>query len=254
MKTVQHKRGTAFAMAANNPVLPAGEIGIETDTNKIKIGNGSTAWNSLGYFVPSASDISQGTLPDARLSSNVILSSVLTQSQQQTTALVDAFDRRLVNTTQNLTSGAIYWSFFTAAWTATVTQISMASGGSATALSLARMGLYTADASGNATLVARTASDTTLFTSAALFTRSFATAGGYPSSYTLQAGSRYAAAMMLVSGGNPGVMRGAACPADVATLTPRAQGVRTGNSDLITSQGSGQFNGSIGVALWARLS
>jgi hypothetical protein len=201
-----------------------------------------------------ATQIVTGTLADARLSSNVVLSSTLAQSQQQTNLLVDVFDRRLVNTTQNLVSGGIYWSFFTAAWTATVTQISMASSGSATALTLARMGLYTADASGNSTLVARTASDTTLFTSAALFTRSFATTGGYPASYTLQSGSRYAVAMMLVSGGNPGSMRGAACPADVATLTPRAQGVRTGNSDLITSQGSGQFNGSIGIALWARLS
>jgi hypothetical protein len=209
---------------------------------------------SGGAATTSASDLTSGTLPDARLSSRVILSSALAQSHQQSTSVVDAFDRRLVNTTQNLTSGAIYWSFFTPAWTATVTQISMASGGSASALSLARMGLYTVDDSGNCTLVARTASDTTLFTSPALFTRSFATAGGYPDSYTLNAGSRYAVAMMLVSGGNPGVMRGAACPADIAPLTPRVQGVRTGNSDLVTSQGSGQFNGSIGVALWARLS
>jgi hypothetical protein len=214
------------------------------------------AWElvSIDAIPIDATQIVSGTLPDARLSSNVILSSALAQSQQQATSLVDVFDRRLVNTTQNLASGAIYWSFFTAVWTATVTQISMASGGSATSLSLARMGLYTADASGNATLVARTASDTSLFTSAALFTRSFATAGGYPSSYTLQAGSRYGVAMMLLSGGNPGVMRGATCVADVATLTPRVQGVRTGNSDLITSQGSGQFNGSVGTALWARLS
>jgi hypothetical protein len=254
MKTLQHKRGTAAILAANNPVIPAGEFVIETDTGKAKIGNGSTAWNSLGYFVPSASDIVAGTLPDARLSSSVILSSALAQSQHQTTSLVDVFDRNLVTATLNLVSGAIYWSFFTAAWTATVSQISMASGGSASALTLARMGLYTADAAGNSTLVARTASDTTLFTSPALFTRSFATAGGYPSSYTLQAGSRYGVAMMLVSGGNPGVMRGAACPADIAPLTPRVQGVRTGNSELVTSQDIAQYNGTIGVALWARLS
>ena len=49
MKTVQHKRGTAAAMTSNNPVLAAGEIGVETDTGKTKIGNGSTAWNSLPY-------------------------------------------------------------------------------------------------------------------------------------------------------------------------------------------------------------
>lgn len=49
MKTLQHKRGTAAIMAANNPVLADGEIGIETDTDKIKIGDGTTAWNSLPY-------------------------------------------------------------------------------------------------------------------------------------------------------------------------------------------------------------
>jgi hypothetical protein len=48
-KTVQHKRGTAGAMAGNNPTLAAGEIGIETDTLRIKIGDGSTSWNSLAY-------------------------------------------------------------------------------------------------------------------------------------------------------------------------------------------------------------
>ena len=48
-KTVQHKRGTAVVMTANNPILAAGEIGIETDTLRTKIGDGSTAWNSLAY-------------------------------------------------------------------------------------------------------------------------------------------------------------------------------------------------------------
>jgi len=67
-KTVQHKRGTAVVMTANNPILAAGEIGIETDTLRIKIGDGSTAWNSLSYQAPSASDITLGTLTDTRLS------------------------------------------------------------------------------------------------------------------------------------------------------------------------------------------
>ena len=47
---IQLKRATASAWAAANTVLFAGEIGLETDTNKFKIGNGSTAFNSLPYF------------------------------------------------------------------------------------------------------------------------------------------------------------------------------------------------------------
>ena len=47
---IQLRRDTAATWASVNPVLLAGEAGLETDTNKIKIGNGSTAWNSLAYF------------------------------------------------------------------------------------------------------------------------------------------------------------------------------------------------------------
>ena len=38
---------------ASNPVLLEGEIGIEIDSarNRIKIGDGSTAWNDLPYFL-----------------------------------------------------------------------------------------------------------------------------------------------------------------------------------------------------------
>ena len=43
------RNDTSANWYTNNPVLGAGEIGIEKDTNKIKIGNGSTAWNSLPY-------------------------------------------------------------------------------------------------------------------------------------------------------------------------------------------------------------
>ena len=44
------RRGTAAAWTSANPTLASGEPGYETDTAKIKIGDGSTAWNSLAYF------------------------------------------------------------------------------------------------------------------------------------------------------------------------------------------------------------
>lgn len=46
---IQLRRGTAAQWTAQNPVLSAGEPGVEVDTSKIKIGDGSTAWNSLLY-------------------------------------------------------------------------------------------------------------------------------------------------------------------------------------------------------------
>jgi len=47
---IQLRSDTSANWASVNPVLLAGEMGLETNTNRIKIGNGSTAWNSLGYF------------------------------------------------------------------------------------------------------------------------------------------------------------------------------------------------------------
>lgn len=49
MITLQHKRGTAAQWTSLNPVLASGEIGVETDTNKFKIGNGTSTWSSLAY-------------------------------------------------------------------------------------------------------------------------------------------------------------------------------------------------------------
>lgn len=35
-----------------NPILDLGVVGSETDTYLSKIGDGSTAWNDLGYQIP----------------------------------------------------------------------------------------------------------------------------------------------------------------------------------------------------------
>jgi hypothetical protein len=47
---IQLRRDTAANWTSANPVLAAGELGVETDTGFVKIGNGSTVWNSLSYF------------------------------------------------------------------------------------------------------------------------------------------------------------------------------------------------------------
>ena len=44
------RRDTAANWTSANPTLLAGEIGIESDTLKWKVGTGSTAWTSLGYI------------------------------------------------------------------------------------------------------------------------------------------------------------------------------------------------------------
>ena len=46
---LQVRRGTADQWASVNPILAAGEMGLESDTNFIKFGNGTDHWADLGY-------------------------------------------------------------------------------------------------------------------------------------------------------------------------------------------------------------
>lgn len=54
---IQLRRDTAANWTANNPILADGEEGFETDTKKRKVGDGSTAWNSLDYETSNASGL-----------------------------------------------------------------------------------------------------------------------------------------------------------------------------------------------------
>jgi len=47
---LQLRRGSAAQWTAANTLLAQGELGLETDTGKLKIGDGSTAWTSLAYY------------------------------------------------------------------------------------------------------------------------------------------------------------------------------------------------------------
>src|SRR6056297_2912718 len=46
---IQFRRGTSTEWETNNPVLAEGEMGLELDTFKFKIGNGVDPWNDLDY-------------------------------------------------------------------------------------------------------------------------------------------------------------------------------------------------------------
>ena len=59
---IQVRRGTASQWTSANTTLASGEWGFESDTGKVKIGDGSTAWNSLGYTgAGSVTSITAGT-------------------------------------------------------------------------------------------------------------------------------------------------------------------------------------------------
>lgn len=49
-KLIQYRRGDASVWTSVNPVLAEGEAGYETDTKKIKVGDGVSAWADLAYI------------------------------------------------------------------------------------------------------------------------------------------------------------------------------------------------------------
>ena len=72
---IQVRRGTAASWTSTNPTLAAGEIGFETDTNKMKIGNGSTAWSSLSYIATGAAGTVTSVATGTGLSGGTITTS-----------------------------------------------------------------------------------------------------------------------------------------------------------------------------------
>jgi hypothetical protein len=66
---IQLRRDTAANWTSVNPTLAQGELGVETDTGKIKLGTGSTAWTSLSYFVGNIAGTTLDAIGDVSASS-----------------------------------------------------------------------------------------------------------------------------------------------------------------------------------------
>jgi hypothetical protein len=77
---IQLRRDTSANWTSLNPTLSAGEVGFETNTGKFKIGNGSSLWSALDYFLDS-SDLS------AYLTVASASTTYLTQASASTTYL-----------------------------------------------------------------------------------------------------------------------------------------------------------------------
>lgn len=194
----------------------------------------------------SASALTSGTLADARLSSNIPTWAGIATSQNQPASTLDVFPRGECTTTSaGANSGQIFFLFFTPSVSFTVSAITCCSGTTAgSGLTLARMGLYVFDET-TATLVARTASDTTLFAATnTAYTRSLATAGGYPATYTLTAGTRYGVAVIQV-GTTSSSYAGRTNATAVGGLAPRVSASLASQTDLVTSGTPGNAQANI---------
>jgi hypothetical protein len=127
---IQIRRDTASNWTSANTVLAQGELGAETDTSKIKIGDGSTVWNSLGYLIDAGGYItatSTNTLSNKTLAATT-LSGQLTGADQTVSAInlkdygeitnalgnttgAKTIDLTLGNSVTATTTGATTWTF-----------------------------------------------------------------------------------------------------------------------------------------------
>jgi hypothetical protein len=98
-------------------------------------------------------------------------------------------------------SGRLWVSYFIATASTTITKLVMLAGATVTVgATLARVALFTVAPDGSITKVAQTASDNTLGTSGyTAYERVLSTVGGFPASYTLVPGTRYALGWLQVA-------------------------------------------------------
>ena len=172
-----------------------------------------------------------------------------------TTTTIETFSRNLtvVNSATWGASGRVLFAMFTPVKNLTIGTASFYCTTTPTTTTTARMGLYTWDnATGTATLVARTANDATLFgTAAVLQSRAFDTTGGYPATYTLTAGSAYAFGIIFVGTGTPTAGGVTISNTAMQGLTPRVSGLRSTQSDLATV---GSLTDTNAIRIWGRFS
>lgn len=107
---IRIRRDTAANWTANNPILANAEPGFETDTKRRKIGDGSTAWNSLSYDDPTleqtrAKDNKLFGDIDANGSQITNLSEPVDPQEAATKNYVDAKKQIFTDTSGVLTAG-----------------------------------------------------------------------------------------------------------------------------------------------------
>lgn len=150
-----------------------------------------------------------------------------------------------------MTSGKAQFVGFTPTANLRITSLIAAIRGTAAAtITLARLGLYTVAGDGSATLVARGAASTSLGgTTFSPAHQVLDTTGGYPSSYDLVSGRRYALAALWVAS-TPPVVYGTQCAAAINAWLPWLAAGVSSQTDLLTSYSVSQMTGGEGNTIF----
>lgn len=209
-----------------------------------------TNWNSVYSKVNSASANWDSVYSNVNVSSAALIA-----SRYQSPTIVDIISRDRQFASQTITSGTVYVTTFVPLVNASVSQLTMITGATTTAagITLVKMGLYTWDDSANTgTLVARTANDTALFAAqSTAYSKSFDTTGGYPASYSLVAGTKYAIGFIIV-GTTPPTILGITANNAIINLTPAIARALTAQADLPTAANT-SFPNNAGSMYFGRL-
>ena len=86
MPIVQQRRGTAASL--QSVTLAAGQIAYETDTGKVKVGDGTTVYSSLEY-ITDASNIADGSINTNHLAANAVTTDKVTDLNVTAAKLAD---------------------------------------------------------------------------------------------------------------------------------------------------------------------
>ena len=104
----QLRRGTDALWSSTNPVLAAGEMALETNTNRYKFGDGVLAWNSLPYggTIQENSTFSSITVYQTTTTSNLAFSGKMKITQPLPESIAIGYDNGLNQDVQTIAIGA----------------------------------------------------------------------------------------------------------------------------------------------------
>jgi hypothetical protein len=241
-------QGATGATGATGPAGPAGTAGASgvVAVNAPLTNSGTSGSANLSVSAASTSAAGVAQLTDSANSTSITTAATPNAVLQaikniqvmfyNSTTRVGNIPNQVVSGGLSQTSGVIYHTRHIPERNFTVSNLSMVtSTTSSSGLTVARFGIYTRSGT-TFTLVARTASDTTIFNATnTRFTRALDTTGGYPATYDFVAGNEYWVSVIQV-GTTPGNVIGTG---STTTAINNAFGVYTytdtGEADLVAS-------------------
>ena len=242
---------TALGASLGNVVLPARSIsttapltgGGDLSANRtLAVSAGSTSTAGVLQLTDSVSSTSTTTaatpnsVKTAYDLANAAVAKTAYKASWGSDSVQETFTRFFATSSLTIATGTMRYVQFVPVQDITVSSIAISSGSvSSATVTLARFGIYAINGS-SLQLVARTASDTTIFnTASTVYTRSLDTTGGYPATYTLTAGTRYYVGLIVVGTTAGSIANTTLLAAQLTALSPALSYSLAAQSDLPTA-------------------